>query len=100
MEFLVRIAIALPADLDEEVRTRLLAAELARGRELRSAGHIARIWRVPGGLRNVAVWEARDATELHELIASLPLYRWMTADVTPLALHPVEAPQDAASAGP
>lgn len=89
MEFLVHITVALPADMDDAQRAALLAAERTRGEELVAAGGIQAIWRIPGGLRNVGVWEAADATELHELIASLPLYRWLTAEVTPLAVHPL-----------
>jgi muconolactone D-isomerase len=89
MQFLVRIHVHLPPDLPAGERQALEEAELARGRELLGAGSIVSIWRIPGGLRNVGIWEARDATELHELIASLPLYRWLEADVTPLADHPL-----------
>lgn len=91
MEFLVEIEVTLPPDMPAERRAALLAAELERGLELRRAGTLVRIWRVPGALRNVAVWAADDATELHERIASLPAFPWLRARVTPLAVHPVEA---------
>ena len=91
MDFLVRIRVDLPTTLDPDERRRLLAAELERGRELRAKGAIVGIWRVPGGLRNVGIWQAADATELHELISSLPAYPYISASVTPLAVHPVEA---------
>lgn len=90
MEFLVAIRASVPDDFDEPKRAQLLAAELARGRELRRDGVIQRIWRVPGAQRNVGIWEARDAGALHEAISSLPLYRWMSTEVTALATHPVE----------
>jgi muconolactone D-isomerase len=54
------------------------------------AGVIVSIWRIPGGLRNVGVWEAADATELHEQLASLPVFPWLEAGVTPLAEHPLQ----------
>jgi muconolactone D-isomerase len=91
MEFLVRIEVSLPDSLPEERRRELLRAELERGRELRRLGKIARIWRIPGGLRNVGIWVADDATELHELISGLPMYPYLRAEVVPLALHPAEA---------
>jgi muconolactone D-isomerase len=91
VEFLVRIEVSLPPDMPDERRADLAAAELARGRELQGRGAIQRIWRLPGGLRNVGVWEAHDATELHELITSLPLYPWIRSEVTALAVHPLEA---------
>jgi len=89
MRFLVRIHVTLPPTLDASERQRLLAEELQRGRELHASGSIVDIWRVPGGLRNVGIWEAADATELHELISSLPLYPYLDAEVTPLARHPI-----------
>jgi muconolactone D-isomerase len=58
--------------------------------ELRRQGTIKRIWRIPGGLRNVGIWEARDATELHAAIAGLPFFPWIEAEVIPLARHPLE----------
>ena len=53
-------------------------------------GAIVRIWRVPGGLRNVGIWSAPDATALHALITSLPLSRWFSTEVEALATHPLE----------
>lgn len=89
MRFHVRITVSLPPGLDPEERDRLLAAELTRGRELHAAGAIADIWRIPGRLANVGIWEAADATELHALIASLPLFPYLEAEVTALARHPI-----------
>jgi muconolactone D-isomerase len=89
MRFLVRIDVHLPPTLDPSKRERLLAAELQRGRELHAAGAIVEIWRIPGGVRNVGIWEAADATELHAVISSLPLYPYLDADVTALARHPI-----------
>jgi len=91
VRFLVEIAIDLPPGLSTEERGRLAAAELERGRELRSASVIVSIWRVPGApLRNVGVWEAPGATELHDLISSLPMFPYMRTNVTALADHPLD----------
>lgn len=93
VRFLVEITVELPAALRDPAspeRARLLAAELERGVELRRAGVIESIWRVPGGLRNVGVWRAADADELHEAIRSLPLAEHLRPAVTPLAEHPIE----------
>jgi muconolactone D-isomerase len=89
VEFLVRLTTALPPDLPEDRRTQLLAAEAARGRELAQAGRLRHIWRLPGRLANVSVWEAADATELHDVLTSLPLWPWMTVTVEVLAGHPL-----------
>jgi muconolactone D-isomerase len=90
LRFLVQIEVRLPGALTESERVELLDAELERGRQLVEAGAIRAIWRVPGALRNVGIWEAADATELHEQISSLPLFPWLSAEVTPLAEHPLQ----------
>jgi muconolactone D-isomerase len=90
VKFLVQIDVRLPGNLTDAERAELLEAELERGRALVDAGVIWAIWRIPGALRNVGVWEAADATELHEHLTSLPVFRWVTAEVTPLADHPLQ----------
>lgn len=91
MRFLVEISIELPPALPADERGTLAAAELERGRELKAAGAIVSIWRVPGApLRNVGVWEAAGATELHDLISSLPMFPYMRTNVTALGHHPLD----------
>ncbi|MBS1844821.1 MAG: muconolactone Delta-isomerase family protein [Actinobacteria bacterium] len=93
MRFLVEIRVDFPPDLRDpssERRGKILAAELDRGLELRRDGVIEHIWRVPGALHNFGVWQAADATALHEAISSLPAFPWIEARVTPLADHPIE----------
>jgi muconolactone D-isomerase len=86
-EFLVEIEIELPPSTADDERVALVAAEAARGKELRDAGSIVRMWRVPGRRANVGIWKAADASELHELIGSLPLFPWMNVQVRALADH-------------
>lgn len=93
MEFLVNIEINWPADADPALREDLFARELARGRELAEAGIMRRLWRVPGRWANWGLWEAPDATALHEALSSLPLWPWMDVTVHPLARH-VNDPAD------
>ena len=88
MEFLVHIEVDWPPDGDAEERDRLLQAERGRARELSAEGVIRRLWRVPGRWANWGLWEAPDATALHEALSSLPLYRWTVIEVQPLADHP------------
>jgi muconolactone D-isomerase len=90
MEFLVEMDVSLPPEMDPGVRADLLAEEARRGRELIEAGLIRRIWRVPGRYANVGIWEADDATALHEAVASLPLFPYVDAHVTALATHYLE----------
>jgi muconolactone D-isomerase len=88
MEFLVRIETKWPPDADPDELARLTAAERQRARELAEAGIIRRMWRTPGRRANWGLWEARDATELHIAIGSLPLFAWLDVEVHPLAVHP------------
>lgn len=88
MEFLVRIQTEWPPDASPEEFARLTAAERQRAQELAEAGTIRRMWRTPGRRANWGLWEARDATELHAAISSLPLFPWLEVEVHPLALHP------------
>lgn len=88
MEFLVRIQVHWPPDGDDAMREELIRQEGVRAGELAAAGHLRRLWRTPGSWANVGIWSADDATQLHDLISSLPLYRWMRVRVEPLAAHP------------
>lgn len=88
-EFLVEISFRA-ADVPEHLREAILTAERARGRQLRGAGILERIWRLPGGASSVGVWRADGASELHELLSSLPISPWCRFAVTALAPHPLE----------
>jgi muconolactone D-isomerase len=90
MEFLVEIETRFGVGMGEAERAEMLASERERALELRATGNLTRIWRIPGRLANVAIWSADDATELHALLASLPLHPWQDVRVTALARHPAE----------
>jgi muconolactone D-isomerase len=94
MEFLVHIQVNLPADMPSEDVTDLLAREAERGRELKRAGTIARMWRIPGRRANVGIWQAPHTDSLHEAIMSLPAFGWLDVQVTALATHHLEAADD------
>lgn len=89
MEFHVELEIELPPSMSAAERAALTEAERARGRELVAAGAIAHIWRLPGQIANVGIWCARDATELHELLTSLPMWPYARVRVRALARHPL-----------
>lgn len=96
MEFLVFITVRWPADGDPDQRRRLIAEEAGRARELAAEGLLRRLWRIPGRWANVGLWQAPDATALHEALTSLPFYPWLDIDVLSLAEHPSD-PQALAS---
>jgi muconolactone D-isomerase len=91
MEFLVQIQVTLPPELSSARLEELTDAEQARGRELKNQGVIRRMWRIPGRTANVGIWDAADATALHEALCSLPMFPYIDARVTPLATHYLEA---------
>jgi muconolactone D-isomerase len=88
-------------DVPESRRAEILTAERQRGVALLRAGHLERIWRVPGGSDSISIWAADDADHLHEMLTSLPIAPWTTFTVIALAHHPLEsdarAPQAAES---
>lgn len=90
MEFLVRSENKLPLDTPEHVQQQLRTEERQRAQELRDAGVLRRLWRVPGRNAAVGLYEAADATELHAALASLPMWKWMDISIEPLATHPQE----------
>jgi len=90
-EYLVRIELTRPAGIPDADWDDVLTREAAHGRELRAAGTIVRIWRVPGTSSNVGVWSADTATELHEFLTGMPAHPYMKVDVQALAQHYLEA---------
>jgi muconolactone D-isomerase len=91
VEFLVQIQVNFPADMAADELADVLAREEARGWQLKNAGTIVRIWRIPGRRANVGVWQAETAEALHEALISLPAFPWIDAHVTALATHYLEA---------
>jgi muconolactone D-isomerase len=90
MEFLVRAENRLPPETPEEERSRLKKGERARADELRAAGNLKRLWRVPGRNATIGLYECADATELHDVLSSLPMFPWMDITVEAVATHPQE----------
>lgn len=88
MEFLVRIEVHWPPDGDPARRAELIGLEAQRAAELSREGSIVRLWRIPGSWANVGIWQAPDATVLHDKIRSLPFSPWLSVVVEPLAHHP------------
>jgi muconolactone D-isomerase len=89
MEFLVTMALAAQ-DVPQQQRAGLFAEERERALALRAEGSLVRIWRLPGRTATVSVWQAADATELHDLLTSFPLHPWLSVEVVPLAHHYAE----------
>lgn len=88
MLFAVKMDVDLPLDMDPGVRADTLAREKAYSQELQRAGKWAHIWRVVGQYSNLSIFDVGDNAELHDLLWNLPLFGFMTIEVTPLAIHP------------
>lgn len=88
MEFLTRIEVVLPSDMTEADRAKLMDCERQRSAELAERGIQRRLWRDPGRRGVWALWEAEDATALHDAVSSLALFPYMHFVVHPLAQHP------------
>ena len=88
MEFLLKIKVTFPPDGDPEEKARRIAAEGVRARELAAEGIIKRVWRIPGQWANYGIWEAPDATTIHDAVTSLPMWPYLDVEVHPLGDHP------------
>jgi muconolactone D-isomerase len=88
MLFAVTMHVELPLDMDPGERDKTLAREKAYSQELQGAGKWPHIWRIAGRHSNLSIFDVRDNDELHDLLWNLPLFRYMTIEVTPLAAHP------------
>ena len=97
--FLVQISVVLPPDMPPAERSALLERERERGGELKQAGIVQEIWRVPGRLANVGIWRTPTVTALHEAISSLPAWAWTEVTVTPLADHYLTSEPEGADGG-
>ncbi|SAP34793.1 muconolactone delta-isomerase [Burkholderia sp. D7] len=88
MLFLVHMVVQIPADADSELTNSLKAAEKAFSQKLQHEGKWRHLWRVVGQYANYSVFDVESNDELHTLLSSLPLFPYMTIQVTPLAQHP------------
>ena len=88
MLFHVRMDVAVPRDLDPTERETLLATEKARALELQRQGTWVHLWRVVGQYSNISVFDVESSDALHQILWDLPLFPFMTIQVTPLTGHP------------
>jgi muconolactone D-isomerase len=86
--FAVTMEVDLPADLDPDVRADTLAREKAYSQDLQRAGKWPHIWRLSGRFANLSILDVDSHEELHDILWNLPLFPYMTIEVTPLSQHP------------
>ena len=88
MLYAVRMDVDLPPEMDPEVRADTLAREKAYSQDLQRAGEWVSIWRCVGRYSNLSIFDVAGNERLHEILWGLPLFSYMTVEVTPLAQHP------------
>jgi muconolactone D-isomerase len=86
--FAVTMDVALPPDLDPDMRADTIARERAYSQDLQRAGKWPHIWRVVGQYSNLSIFDVASTDELHDILWNLPLFPYLTIQVTPLAYHP------------
>lgn len=86
--FAVRMDVHLPPDLDPDARGDLLAREKAYAQGWMHSGQWKNIWRCAGEYANLSIFEVESNAQLHEILSGLPLFPYMTMQVTPLCRHP------------
>lgn len=88
MKYLVRMDVNIPADLPADHKAEVVAREKEYSQQLQREGKWVHLWRVVGEYANFSVFEVEGNEELHAILSGLPLYPYMTIQVTPLTAHP------------
>lgn len=91
MEFLTTLITNVPDGTSDAIVSDTRSREALRAAKLAEQGHLLRLWRPPvepGEWRTLGLWRAGSETELKGILATLPLHKWMTVEITPLNPHP------------
>lgn len=94
MLFMVEMDLSVPYDIDKTMFEELKATEKARSQDLQRQGKWRHLWRVAGRYANVSIFDVESASELHDIMMSLPLYPFMDVKVTALCQHPSAIAQE------
>lgn len=85
MRFLLHIRTQLPGEWTPEQRGDILQRETEAAVALMQRGVLRRIFRIVGQQASFSIWEADTLEELHAVLESLPLYRFMA--LTEVLVH-------------
>jgi len=88
MLYLVRMDVHLPHHMPGAQAEEIKAREKAYSQDLQRQGKWQQLHRVVGEYANYSVFDVESHDELHTLLSGLPLFPYMTMQVTPLARHP------------
>jgi muconolactone delta-isomerase len=87
-EFLTTFTLTVPEGTPAQAVEDTKAREAQRTQELAGQEHLLRLWTLPGEGRALGLWRAQDVAGMQAILVSLPLYAWMSVQITPLTPHP------------
>jgi muconolactone delta-isomerase len=87
-EFLTTFALAIPTGTPASLVDETQRREARRARQLAVEGRLLRLWRLPEEARSLGLWRVSGASEIGEILASLPLADWLTVETLALSRHP------------
>ncbi|MFM0758331.1 muconolactone Delta-isomerase [Paraburkholderia strydomiana] len=88
MLYLVRMDVRLPHDMPADKAEEIKAREKAYSQQLQREGKWQQLHRIVGEYANYSVFDVDSHDELHAILSALPLFPYMTMQVTALARHP------------
>lgn len=88
MLYLVRMDVHLPHDMPQAQAEEIKAREKAYSQQLQRDGKWQQLHRIVGEYANYSVFDVESHDELHAILSALPLFPYMTMQVTALARHP------------
>ena len=88
MLYLVRMDVHLPLDMPAAQSDEIKAREKAYSQDLQRQGKWLQLHRIVGEYANYSVFDVDSNDELHTILSGLPLFPYMTMNVTALAHHP------------
>jgi len=94
MLFHIHMVVRQPSDLADDEFETLKAAEKNRAQDLMRAGKWRHLWRIAGKYENFSVLDVRDPDELNDIVRSLPLFPYMSFQITALCRHPSSVRDD------
>ncbi|SAL06267.1 muconolactone delta-isomerase [Caballeronia calidae] len=87
MLFHVEMTVDLPHDMAPARADELKAQEKAMAQQLQRDGVWRHLWRVAGRYANVSIFDVESPAHLHDVLSRLPLFPYMSMEVTALCRH-------------